>query len=289
MCRFALYLGPPITLDMLITRPEHSIVRQSFKSRMRIEPLNGDGFGVAWYVPEISPEPAAFRSIQPAWNDNNLRDLARLTRSSVILAHVRAATSGLGVSQANCHPFTAGRLAFMHNGSIPDFVSIKRRFQQRLSDESFLTIRGTTDTEHIFALFQDRYRDLTAGGRADGADPAEILAAALRETIAEVVQLIRSAGIVRTSHLNIAVSDGTAAVAARFASGETEALTLFVSAGRQFVCEETACRMVESDEAHRAVIVASEPLTEDLTWKPVPANHLTLIRPDLSVTFRELP
>jgi hypothetical protein len=49
MCRFAMYLGPTLTLDSLIMRPSNSIVHQSFHSHERSEPLNGDGFGVAWY------------------------------------------------------------------------------------------------------------------------------------------------------------------------------------------------------------------------------------------------
>src|SRR5687768_12944019 len=101
MCRFALYMGPPITLDLLTTLPQHSVIRQSFKSRMREEPLNGDGFGMAWYVPGISPSPALFRSIQPAWNNINLLHLSRVSVSPVILAHVRAATTGTSVSEAN--------------------------------------------------------------------------------------------------------------------------------------------------------------------------------------------
>ncbi|MBN2475935.1 MAG: class II glutamine amidotransferase [Pirellulales bacterium] len=109
MCRFVLYMGPSITLDLLTTSPTYSIIHQSYKARMRVEPLNGDGFGLAWYVPDVSPEPAVFRSIQPAWNNLNLRHVARVTRSSAVLAHVRAATPGTGVSEANCHPFSNGR------------------------------------------------------------------------------------------------------------------------------------------------------------------------------------
>lgn len=90
MCRFVLYLGSEITLDVLTTRPTNSIIHQSFHSHLREEPLNGDGFGIAWYVPDVSPEPAQFRSIQPAWNNVNLLHLARVCRSSVVLAHVRA-------------------------------------------------------------------------------------------------------------------------------------------------------------------------------------------------------
>ena len=63
MCRFVLYLGPELTLDTLITKPSHSLIHQSTHATERREPLNGDGFGLAWYVPSISAEPARFRSI----------------------------------------------------------------------------------------------------------------------------------------------------------------------------------------------------------------------------------
>jgi hypothetical protein len=55
MCRFTLYLGPPITLGSLLTEPSHSLIKQSFQSREREEPLTGDGFGVAFYVPGRRP------------------------------------------------------------------------------------------------------------------------------------------------------------------------------------------------------------------------------------------
>ncbi len=65
MCRFVLYMGPPITLDQLTTQPEHSIIHQSYQARLREEPLNGDGFGISWYVPDISPEPASVSIDKP--------------------------------------------------------------------------------------------------------------------------------------------------------------------------------------------------------------------------------
>src|ERR1044071_4844098 len=103
MCRFVLYHGTPITLASLVTEPGHSIIKQSIHASETEEPLNGDGFGVAWYVPELSQQPGVFRSVSPAWSNQNLLDLARVTRSRCVLAHVRAATSGLPVSETNCH------------------------------------------------------------------------------------------------------------------------------------------------------------------------------------------
>lgn len=283
MCRFALYLGPPITLDLLTTRPEHSIIHQSFKSRMREEPLNGDGFGVAWYAPEISPEPALFRSVQPAWNNINLLHLARVTRSPTILAHVRAATSGFSVSEANCHPFTADRFAFMHNGSVANFRELKRSIREHLSDEAYLWIHGTTDSEHLFARFRDHI------SQTDGCDKTEVMADALQNTIADVVRLTQAVGATRRSLLNLAVSDGERAVVSRYATGDSDALSLFLRTGQSYVCnEEGICRVLDNGSGQSTVLVASEPLTEEEGWNEVPRNHLVLIDPDRSVRLRAI-
>ena len=62
MCRFVLYMGRPLRLELLTTLPSHSIIHQSYHAVERKEPLNGDGFGVAWYAPKHSADPAAFRA-----------------------------------------------------------------------------------------------------------------------------------------------------------------------------------------------------------------------------------
>jgi len=280
MCRFVLYMGPPVTLDLLTTRPDHSIIRQSFKSRLRKEPLNGDGFGVAWYVPDLSPEPALFRSIQPAWNNVNLTHLSRVCRSPVILAHVRAAT-GFAVSEANCHPFNAGRFAFMHNGSVADFRKIKRRLVERLSDEAYLWIHGTTDSEHLFALFRDH-----VARRAD-MEPADAGAEALIATVADVRDLLKRSGATFRARLNIAVTDGKRAIVSRYATPGASAPSLWFRVGDQFVCHKGKCQMLDGDEP-TAVIVASEPITSEPEWREVPENHLLVITAEHQLQFRAI-
>ena len=49
MCRLAVYLGEKLLISSLVTEPVHSILHQSFHIHEREEPLNGDGFGIAWY------------------------------------------------------------------------------------------------------------------------------------------------------------------------------------------------------------------------------------------------
>jgi predicted glutamine amidotransferase len=278
MCRFTLYLGPPILLSSLVTEPANSLIHQSFHSHLREEPLNGDGFGVAWYAHDVTEEPATFRSVTPAWNNPNLLSLARVVRSRCILAHVRAATQGLAVSEGNCHPFTAGPLAFMHNGDLGGFAAIRRRLLAGLSDEAFAGVRGSTDSEHIFAWYRDRLAE------QDGGDPARRLAGALRDTVRGLVELGRSAGVREHSYLNVAVTDGRSAVASRFTTDEPgNADSLFVNRGRRYVCEGGVCRMLSPEEGGGAVLVSSEPLSEEPGWEPLPVNHLAVVREDRSL------
>ena len=274
MCRFVVYKGPGLRLASLITEPEHSLIHQSYKSEMRLEPLNGDGFGVAWYAHGVSPKPACFRSIQPAWNNANLRELARVTRSPMIFAHVRAATEGLEVGELNCHPFTAGHLTFMHNGRIVGFPTIKRRLQRDLSDEAFLSIRGTTDSENLFAVFQD------AHARHAELDGADRLAESLRSTIESVISLGAE-----SCTLNMAVTDGDHVAVSRFADGP-KVPSLFFSRGRRFHCEDGVCHMESGTGGNGAVLVASEPLSETPGWQEVPENHLLLIRENSDVELQ---
>jgi glutamine amidotransferase len=288
MCRFVLYLGPPIGLSALVTEPANSIIHQSFHSHERKEPLNGDGFGVAWYEPDLSAAPGVFRSITPAWSNRNLLNLARMTRSGCVLAHVRAASPGLAVTETNTHPFAWGRYAFMHNGSIGGYHRIRRRLLAGLTDEAFDLIGGTTDSEHLFALFSDRLRERVAAGGGDlGAAGVDDLAAALGAAVSDVVALTRPLG--EPSYLNVAIADGRRAVAMRFTDGAPEeAPSLYLHTGKRYVCEGGLCRMIEPERDHHAVLVCSEPLSEDPGWARVPVNHLVLIDHDRAVEVRPM-
>jgi glutamine amidotransferase len=283
MCRFALYLGSEIIVSSLVTQPSNSLIHQSFDSQERSEPLNGDGFGIAWYVPEVDHRPALFRSVSPAWSDQNLRHLARVTHSRCILAHVRAATPGLPVHQFNCHPFGWHRFAFMHNGHIGGFQQIRRRILARLSDEAFATIGGSTDSEHLFALFVDHYR------RLDGQEELERMARALEAAVVEVEEIRRDAGIAEPSLLNMVVADGERAVVTRYTSGDPEkANSLYIHRGSRYVCEGRDCRMLDPGAGYQALIVSSERLSDDLGWVRVRVNDLVTISQDLRVYSRPL-
>ncbi len=268
-------------MSSLVTEPVNSIIHQSYSSLEREEPLNGDGFGLAWYPPDHEAEPAVFKDITPAWNNMNLLHLARVITSTCVLAHVRAATPGLPVIQLNCHPFVCGRFAFMHNGRVGGFQRIRRLLMSRLSDRAFNAIAGSTDSEFLFALFLDIYSGVVD---EEGGDGNAAMCRALGETIREVERLKFEAGVPEPSFLNLAVTDGMRAVISRYVSGtEHCANTLYVHAGGTCECSRKKLHLVKTGGSRKAVITASEPLTEEDDWMEVPPDNMLVISDDLHI------
>ncbi len=284
MCRFLGYLGTPIIVDALLYQPKNSLVQQSFHAREIKEPLNGDGFGMGWYVPSISETPAVYTSAMPAWSDRNLRHLAPKVSSPCIFAHVRAASTG-SVSQLNCQPFQYQNYLFMHNGEIRGFSQIKRNLRRGLCDEIYEWIGGETDSEHFFALFLNRLlkKEQTSG--------VAILSETLIETIEELEALKIEHGVDLASSLNIVITDGSSLVGVRYISKGQQRIppTLYYSSGKLCTCDNGISHM-DSSSCDKAVLIVSEKLTDyQDEWNEVPVNHLIEVDDLLSVNIKSLP
>ncbi|KFH64764.1 hypothetical protein MVEG_09495 [Podila verticillata NRRL 6337] len=289
MCRMLLYKGrQPIQLAHLLTKPAHSIINQSFDSRLRLDhrrPINGDGFGVGWYDNEPDEElgvsPCIFTSVTPAWNNMNLIRLSEKIRSPLVFAHVRASTAG-SVSESNCHPWQYGRLMFMHNGGIGDFHLIKRKVQESLSDEIFLAVNGNTDSELAFAVFLSQ---LSTPSQSN-AFCHTTLKEAMLKTIAKLNAWTKEAGATEVSLMNFAVTDGVSVVCSRYISSRhLEAASLYYSSGTRFEEYKPGhYRMVKADKREDIVVIASEPLTfEKADWLTIPSNTVVVITSKMNV------
>src|SRR5215212_10046235 len=149
MCRWMAYSGDPILAEELLFRPAHSIIDQSLHSRMGATTTNGDGFGIGWYGE--GAEPAVFKSIEPAWNDVNLREVAGQVRTPLLFAHIRAST-GTPVQRSNCHPFRYENWLWMHNGALREFHHTKRDLLMAVDPTLYPDIEGSTDSETLFFL-----------------------------------------------------------------------------------------------------------------------------------------
>ncbi|KAJ1817491.1 glutamine amidotransferase subunit [Coemansia sp. RSA 2599] len=286
MCRFLLYKSnSPILLADLLTRPAHSIIMQSFNCKLRIDrrqTMNGDGFGIGWYD-EPRTKGCIFTSTLPAWSNINLQRLAEKIKSGLVFAHVRATTGGTATSESNCHPWQYGNLMWMHNGNIGGFDRIKRKMQNFLREEIYLSVQGTTDSEHAFAVFLNMLQDPL--GRQEFS--YDELRQAMLATIEQINQWLGEAGVTETSLLNFAVTDGQTVVCTRYITDrEMEGASLFYSSGSEFRNEEVSgtYRMIKANKREDVVVVASEPLTfEKSDWMVIPSNTLLVITPRLNV------
>jgi glutamine amidotransferase len=263
MCRWLAYSGSPVPLQELLYGPQNSLIVQSLHSRLGAEETNGDGFGVGWYGDRDTP--AVFHSIEPAWNDRNLRELADHISAGVVFAHIRAST-GSPVQQTNCHPFRHGRWLWMHNGLINDYHVVKRDLVFAIDPDLFPEIEGTTDSETLF------YIALTFGLEDD--PPT-----AVQRAIGLVESVGRERGVEYPFQGTIATTDGERVWAFRYSS-EGKSRSLFFSTDvrtlRAMYPENELLREV-SDESR---LVVSEPLGElPGAWNEVPESSWGVIQP----------
>jgi len=287
MCRFVAYLGRPIIVDELLLKPTNSLVHQSYSAGEMSENLNGDGFGLGYYVHNISERPGLFRSITPARNNNNLLYNASLIQTDCLFAHIRAASEGV-ISENNTHPFHFDQFLMMHNGGVPRFPSIKRKLLSLLSDELFLWIQGSTDSEHVFALLMQNITEMKRSGSALSEDQ---IRQCFQKTFEQIQQLKMEAGIGdEVSTFNMMITDGYRIFGTRYSSDPgRQTRTLYYSAGSGFQCKDGVSRMVKDTPETESVLIVSEKLNENKEeWIPIPENHFIAVDRNLEVHLKPL-
>ena len=281
MCRFVAYLGKPILADEILLKPINSLFKQSYHALETEMTVNGDGFGVGWYNPSVRKEPALFRSIRPAWNDENLKYNASMIKTRCFLAHIRAATQG-SVSIENCHPFQFKEYLMMQNGGIQDFSKIKRSLINRLDEESFQWIQGQTDTQYIFALFMTIVKEKAANQSIE----LEDLATCFSETFAEIEELKNVHHLESPSLYNMVLTNGKAMIATKYSTQpEIENRSLYIASDAEcFIGDDGFLKFRESVPEDFSVLISSERLSpEKSIWQKIPENRAILVDEDLNV------
>jgi predicted glutamine amidotransferase len=263
MCRWLAYSGSPIRLEELLVKREQSLIDQSLHARLGATTTNGDGFGVGWY--EQGEPPRVYRSIHPAWNDRNLRELAAGISSPLFFAHIRAST-GTAIQETNTHPFRHEGWLWMHNGLIREFSRVKRELVLAVDDSLFPSIEGITDSETMF------YLALTFGLEADPVTAVERMVGFVEETG-------KRHGVELPIQMTIATTDGKTVWAFRYSS-EGDSRSLYFSTRM----DDLKALYPESEElaglSDETRVVVSEPLG-DLpgAWNEVPESHVGIVQP----------
>ena len=261
MCRWISYSGNSIPLERLIVEPKNSLLDQSMSATMSIEPTNADGIGIGWYG--RNNRPGLYKSILPAWSDDNLKELAYHVESPLFMAHIRRSTGG-SVQSTNCHPFRYSNWMFVHNGEIRDFQSIRRELMMTVAPEYFPYMTGSTDSELIFFLalsFGLQHNPLQA----------------LSEAVTLIERLGRANGIEFPFQGTLGITDSKKLYALRYSS-EGKAPSLFYSdsvEAMQQLCPES---VAEIEFGNNARAVVSEPLGRlPGVWLPVAESTVLIV------------
>ena len=151
----------PVTLDDVLGSE-----RAEF---LGLAAVHGDGWGHAWGADgalEVRKSPDS------ALTSAEFAELARSQPAEAALTHLRWATLGLSVGPANTHPFTDGRVAFAHNGSIKPPAALDALISPAVAGRR----QGDTDSERYFLAVLSRM--------AEGASPGEALATTVADVLA---------------------------------------------------------------------------------------------------------
>ena len=253
MCRWAAWVGKPVYLEDVISKPGHSLIDQSRAAEECKTAINADGFGVAWYGEREVP--GLYRDVFPAWSDPNLKSLTAQVKSSLFMAHVRAST-GTATSRNNCHPFVVGKWSFMHNGQIGGFEDFRRDADMAIPKSLYSNRKGATDSEALFLL-----------ALAEGLEKEPLLA--MERAVFKLDAMSREWGKAPHVRLAVAMSDGERLYAVRYASDER--------APSLYHCY---------DEEKDGWTVVSEPLEAESDWQPIAPNTFCVFEGD---TRSEVP
>jgi glutamine amidotransferase len=262
MCRWLAYSGTPIPLEELLVKRDRSLIDQSLHSRLGATTTNGDGFGVGWY--QDGDEPRLYRSVHPAWNDRNLRELAAGISSPLFLAHIRAST-GTAIQETNTHPFRHGNWLWMHNGLIRDFPRVKRDLALAVDESLYPEIEGTTDSEMFF------YLALTFGLEDDPIDAVE-------RAVGFIEEVSGRHGVEHPIQMTVGTSDGRSIWAFRYSS-EGDSRSLYFSTRMDALKAHYPDSELLTGLSDETRVVVSEPLG-DLAgaWNEVPDSHVGIVQ-----------
>ncbi len=270
MCRlYGFRSTHPTRVECSLVHSQNALMVQS-RTDSTTGRSHGHGWGIAVYENRF---PLVSREAWDAYHNEAFRDAAARVYSKTVIAHVRRATVG-GTSIDNTHPFVDGEWSFAHNGTIPNFESIRTRMLGAMSPAHRDAIAGETDSEHLFRLFLSRL-DEGAGTVEDAMTNAAI----------DVITWCREVDAAARIGLNVIATNGRELLGLRWGR------TLY-HVERIGVSDCEICRyphiLTRQPDGYRALVVASEPLTHGETWAVVPDGSVFAATGECALRCRPL-
>lgn len=276
-----------MVIEELLYKPDNSFIKQSYNPKYMSYILNLAGFGIAaWDEYSHNPrKPFIYKTPQLPFYDENLRSLAGKIAPQCLLAHLRGVTyhEPQVVTNQNVHPFLfpGVNVTLAHNGHLYDFEVMRFDLLKYIKDQFKQYIRGTTDSEWIYAVFLSQLNE----PYAEEHDPQDIINA-LIETF-KILKFVRKQhDIAINSPVNLFITNGKFITATRFVldygwlpkegppSSHFTYHSLWYTYGERYGYFDNEYKM-KGGKSKSSIIIASEPLTEDTTtWLEVPEYTL---------------
>ncbi|GAB3244500.1 ergothioneine biosynthesis protein EgtC [Kineosporia babensis] len=175
MCRHLAYVGTEIRVGELVSDPPFALTRQAWAPRRQTHgTMNVDGFGLGWYAAGEA-EPARHRGDGPVWGDETFADLARVIRTTALLAAVRSGTEGMVSGRGAAAPFRSGRWLFSHNGALPGWPESGAGLVKQIDPVRLLRLDAPTDAATLWALTLEQLEA--------GCPPGEAVAQVVQRTL----------------------------------------------------------------------------------------------------------
>lgn len=98
----------------------------------------------------------------------------------------------------------------MHNGTVSKFIDVRRQICGRLDRDAFANVQGSSDSEHMAALYMSILTKGQGKTAWDHQYPCDEMLEALIEMVDTVIQLQKEAlgKDARPNSMNLAITDG---------------------------------------------------------------------------------
>lgn len=266
MCRlYGMTATHPTRAECELLDAQNSLIEQAVEDGRGLD--NPHGWGVG-FVRDGTTECA--RQVQPADRSEDFREEAIENEAHTLIAHVRRATVGDPLYE-NTHPFRFEDSFLAHNGHVGRFDEVRPHILEALPETHRDRIQGTTDSEHFFQLALAHQRD------------ADTRIQALRRAVHDMRDWTRQLGDDTELFLNTLWSDR-----GLLAGTKLERTLWYLERDEPIACG--SCNTPHAhpeDESYRAVVLASEPITDE-DWTRVPDASVFRVTPDYSLDIEPL-
>lgn len=196
-------------------------------------------------------------------------EIAGGVRTDCAVIHLRSATVG-DYRAENTHPFRMRQWLFAHHGTVQGFDAIREALLEPMPDFLRRSIRGTTDSEHVFAALLSFLHD-ESHLDAPEADPKMVLTA-VRSTLSLIDRLTSEIGA-PDAELDLMISNGR---------------SLFVVRRGKPIHYKAGSETGEKSGSFRYVLAVASDGPAVPGYRTMPEGSALVVGRDLSVTEHSL-